>query len=462
MMAVKYVYILPMLFSLIGSLLCLVRKTYFEEVVSVITSLSTVAAAFTISFLPTYSTHYLYIDGLSKVMLLMVSMVYASTVIFSTTYMKYIENPLFEKHFYYFLMNIFAFSMLFTVSVNDLGLVWIGIEATTVTSALLVATENTESTIEATWRYIIIVSVGLIVSLLSNIFIYSVSGTLNIQQMLNSGVQMNKMLTLGALMAIIGYGTKGGIFPMHTWLPDVHGKAPAPVSAAFSGILLAVALYAVARILQMVNVPMVKEFAFWLGLLTVATAATLMIVQKHYKRLFAYSTMENMGMILMGLSLGKHAFVGAVILALSHAFAKSSVFYLSGNILARYKSKKIEDVKGVSQRMPLTGYTLFFSALAVTGTPPFGTFIGELFITYGILKAFPLFYAILVISFLLVAFVSMNYKVGSMVFSTPEGVDVKERKKVGTIVPIVNTSLAFGVTFFIPQIHQLLSQGMIK
>ncbi len=457
----NYIYTLPIFFTLAASLLCLVKKTYFEEVVSIIAAFSTVAVAFIMVFLPSYTSHYLYIDGLSKVMLIMVSMIYASTVTFSTTYMKYIDNPSFEKHFYYFLMNLFAFSMLLTVSVNDLGLIWVGVEATTVTSALLVATENTETSIEATWRYIIIVSVGLIISLLANIFIYSVTGTLNIQQMMQ-GVQTSKILILGAMMAVIGYGTKGGIFPMHTWLPDVHGKAPAPVSAAFSGILLAVALYAIARIMQIVNVGMVKEFAFWLGLLTVAVAATLMIVQKNYKRLFAYSTMENMGMMLIGLSLGKYAFIGAMILALSHAFAKSSVFYLSGNILARYKSKKIEDVKGVSQRMPFTGYTLFFSALAVTGTPPFGTFIGELLITYGILKHFPLFYALLVISFLLVAFISINYKVGSMVFSKPTDTAVTERKMVGTIVPIVNTSLAFLVIFFVPQISQLLSVGMIR
>ncbi len=455
-----YVYILPLFFSLVGALLCLIRKTHFEEIVSILASSASVMVSFVILFFPTYTSTYFYIDGFSKIMLVMISMIYLSTVVFSTTYMKYVENPTFEKHFYYLLMNLFAFSMLFTVSVNDLGLMWVGIEATTVTSALLVATENTESSIEATWRYVIIVSVGLIVSLLSNIFIYSVSGTLNFQQMMK-GVPDDKILILGAMMAVIGYGTKAGIFPMHTWLPDVHGKAPAPVSAVFSGILLAVALYAIARILQIVDLAIVKEFAFWLGLLSVAVAATLMIVQKHYKRLYAYSTMENIGMMLIGISLGKYAFLGAVILAVSHAFAKSSAFYLSGNILARYKSKKIEDVRGVSKLMPFTGYTLFFSSLALTGTPPFGTFLGELLIIYGTLKYSSLFVTLTIISFLLIAFVSVNYKVGSMIFSESE-MNVSERKRVGVIVPLVNTSLSFLVIFFVPQIQLLLSQGMIR
>ncbi len=457
-----YVYMLPTIISLAGALLCLVRRVFFEEVVSIIASVSSVFAAFTLLFLPNHFGTFLYVDGFSKIMLLLVSVVYASTVIFSTTYMKYIENPLFEKRFYYLLMNLFAFSMMFTVSVNNFGLMWVGIEATTVTSALLVATENDESSIEATWRYIIVVSVGLIISLLSNIFIYSVSGTLNFGTMLNHGFHVDRILIIGAMMAIIGYGTKAGIFPMHTWLPDVHGRAPAPVSAIFSGILLAVALYVVARVLEIVNVPMVREFAFWLGLLTVLVAAMLMVVQKHYKRLFAYSTMENMGMVLIGLSIGKYAFVGAVVLVISHAFAKSSVFYLSGNILSRYKSKKISDVKAVSKRMPFTGYNLMFSALAVTGTPPFGTFVGELLIIYGVLKYFPTFYAFLIVSFLFLAFVSVNYKVGTMVFSESDDVKVKERKRVGTIVPMVNTILAFLVIFFIPQIQELLSKGMIR
>ncbi len=458
----SYVYALPMIFSLAGALLSLVRSLYFEEIASVTASLASVVSSFFIMFLPVYSGHFLYVDGFSKIMLFLVSLIYATTVIFSTTYMKYVENPSFEKHFYYFLMNLFAFSMLFTVCVNDLGLMWIGVEATTVTSALLVATENTESTVEATWRYIIVVSVGLIISLLSNIFLYSVTGTLSFSTLIGTHHAFDSMLAIAGMMAIVGYGTKAGIFPMHTWLPDVHGKAPAPVSAIFSGILLPVALFAVERIMEAVNLPIVREFAFWLGLLTVVTASLLMIVQRHYKRLFAYSTMENMGMILIGISIGKLAFLGAVVLVISHAFAKSSVFYLSGNLLARYKSKVIENVNGVSKLMPFTGYTLVFSSLAVTGTPPFATFFGEMMILYGVMKEFGLIYALFVALFLFIAFVGMNRKVGRMVFSEPGEKNVEERKNVGKLVPIFNTSLSLLTFLFIPQIQNLLSKGMIR
>ncbi len=457
-----YVYALPMIFSLLGAFLTLVKRLYFEEAVSIAASLASVFSSLWIISLPLYSGHYFYIDGLSKIMLLVISVVYATAVLFSTTYMKYVENPSFERHFYYFLMNIFAFSMLFTVSVSDLGLMWIGVEATTVTSALLVATENTESTVEATWRYIIVVSVGLIISLLSNVFIYSVTNTLKIVALTGVHHTFSSILAMGGMMAVIGYGTKAGVFPMHSWLPDVHGKAPAPVSAVFSGILLSVALFAIERVLQAVNLPIVREFAFWLGILTVATAALLMVVQRHYKRLFAYSTMENMGMILVGFSMGHLAFVGAVVLMISHAFAKSAVFYLSGNILARYKSKLIRDVNGVAKLMPFTGYTLVFSALGVTGTPPFATFFGEMMILYVVMKDFGLPYALLIALFLFIAFIAMNYKVASMVFSEPTEEDVTERKHVGRLVPIFSVAFSLLTFVFIPQIQQLLSKGMIR
>ncbi len=457
-----YIYSLPMIFTAIGAVLCLSRSMYFEEFVSVISALATVVVTGTVVFLPDFSNGFLYIDGLSKIMLIMISAIYTSTVIFSTTYMKYIENPLFEKNFYYFLMNLFAFTMFFTVSVNNFGLMWVGVEATTVTSALLVATENNESSMEATWRYIIIVSSGLIISLLSNVFIYSATHTLSLSMLMSMKVtNAGKILTLGSMMAIVGYGTKAGIFPMHTWLPDVHGKAPAPVSAIFSGVLLPVALYVMARILQIVPVESVRIFSFALGFLTVLIAAVLMVAQGHYKRLFAYSTMENMGMALIGLSLGKYAFIGAIILLISHAFAKSSAFFLTGNVLAKYKSHKMTDVKGISKRMPFTAYTLMFSSMAVTGTPPFGTFIGEFMIIYGMLLNFPLFYTLTLVGFLALAFIAVNFKIGKMIFSESDG-EMMERKRVGRIVPMVNTSLAFLVVFLIPQIQEILSKGMIR
>jgi hydrogenase-4 component F len=332
--------------------------------------------------------------------------------------------------------------------------VWVGVEATTVTSALLVAVENDEPSIEATWRYIIIVSSGLVVSFISNIFIYASTGTLEISKLLSIS-SFSGLLPLGAMMAIVGYGTKAGIFPMHTWLPDVHGKAPAPVSAIFSGVLLPVALYVIIRVIQFTPVSYVKTFALVLGFMTVIVAASLMAVQTNYKRLFAYSTMENMGMALIGISLGGYALLGVIILIFSHAFAKSSTFFLSGNLLSRYKTTKIDKVTGVMKRMPSTAYTLLFSAMAITGMPPFGTFFGEIMIILVLLSAVPVGWTILLMAFLALAFISVNFKVGKMIFSDSEGENM-ERKRVGTIIPIIDTVLSVAIVFFIPWIEKVI------
>ncbi len=447
-------YTLPMIASLIGALLCLVRIEKFEEVISIIVSSSTAIFSILILFLPNVSNSFLFLDGISKIMILIISFVYTMTVIFSTTFLKYIDEPLFQKRFYYLLLNLFAFSMFFSVSVNNLGLVWVGIEGTTVTSALLVAVENDESSIEATWRYIIIVSSGLVISFISNIFIYAATGTLDISKLLTTN-SFSGLLSLGSMMAIIGYGTKAGIFPMHTWLPDVHGKAPAPVSAIFSSVLLPVALYAIIRIMQFTPALYVKNFTLVLGFLTVIIAASLMAVQTNYKRLFAYSTMENMGMALIGISLGGYAFVGVFVLIISHAFAKSSTFFLSGNLLSRYKTLKIDEVAGVAKRMPSTAYTLLFDAMAITGMPPFGTFFGELLIILVLLSILPIEWTLLLVSFLALAFISMNFKVGKMIFSESDGKKM-DRKRVGTIVPIIGTLFSLATIFFIPFISKVI------
>jgi|UniRef100_A0A7V3VTA3 hydrogenase-4 component F len=450
----NFIYALPMVASLIGALLCLVRIEKFEETISIIAALTSSIFSFVIVFLPNISNGFFFIDGISKIMLIVISMVYVLTAIFSTTFLKYIEEPLFQKRFYYLLLDLFTFSMFFSVSINNLGLVWVGIEATTVTSALLVAVENDEPSIEATWRYIIIVSSGLVVSFISNIFIYASTGTLEISKLLSIS-SFSGLLPLGAMMAIVGYGTKAGIFPMHTWLPDVHGKAPAPVSAIFSGVLLPVALYVIIRVIQFTPVSYVKTFALVLGFMTVIVAASLMAVQTNYKRLFAYSTMENMGMALIGISLGGYALLGVIILILSHAFAKSSTFFLSGNLLSRYKTTKIDKVTGVMKRMPSTAYTLLFSAMAITGMPPFGTFFGEIMIILVLLSAVPVGWTILLMAFLALAFISVNFKVGKMIFSDSEGKNM-ERKRVGTIIPIIDTVLSVAIVFFIPWIEKVI------
>ena len=443
-----------MVAALVGALFSIMPGLYFEELISVIASVAVLLGSALLFFLPDCGGGLLYIDGLSKIMLLSVSFVYLSTALYSITYLKYIENPLFQKRTFYFLLNAFVFTMLFTVSVANLGLTWVGIEATTVTSALLVATDNDETAIEASWRYVIIVSAGLVISLIANIFLYRAADTLDIAALLDARPE-GLAVRLGALLAIVGYGTKAGIFPMYTWLPDVHGKAPSPVSAIFSGVLLPVAMYAIMRMFQIAGYPGMRTFGLVLGLLSLGTSAFLMAAQRDYKRLFAYSTIENMGMILIGISVGALAAVGAAVILVAHAFAKSSIFFLSGNLLSRYKTTEIDAVRGVGSRMPWTGYALFFGSLAITGAPPFGIFAGEFMIVAALFSNHRPLVAIAVALLLALAFLAVNTRVIRMVFSSPDG-ERMERGQLGTLVPIISIALSVATILFIPEIEALL------
>ncbi|HUX12520.1 MAG TPA: proton-conducting transporter membrane subunit [Spirochaetia bacterium] len=450
-----WIYAIPICCAGAASLLSLIPVVAVDEVVSVVAATAATVASIVFLFLPGTVGPILFVDGISKLMLLTISLVYLSATVFSVTYLKYVGNPLFRKRIYYFLLNVFALTMVFSVSVSNLGLVWFGVEATTVTSALLVALDNNEAAIEASWRYVIIVSTGLVISLVANILLYATSGSLDAASLGGSSVS-GHLASLAAALAVIGYGTKAGLFPLYTWLPDVHGKAPSPVSGLFSAVLLPVAVFAIIRFLGVVASPGARLFLFILGVLTLATAALILTVQRDLKRMFAYSTIENMGTVLLGVSLGGAAAVGAVVLLIAHAFAKSAAFYLSGNILARYGTVRIAEIRGVGRTMPMTGITLFFASLAVTGAPPFGAFVGELLILSGVYARYGLAVAGLVGLLIAISFMAVNARVVSAVFSPVRG-ERRERGIVGVAVPLASTALSLAVVVFVPAIGRILS-----
>ena len=444
---VYYAYGLLIL-PIIAGIISLAKQKFIAEVSSVIAAGITLIISLIILTSPDFTNNFFYIDGFSKLMVFLIAAIYTATVIYSISYLKYIDEPIFHTNHYFTWLNLFALSMFFSVIVNNFGLLWVGIEATTVTSALLIAIEGKKESIEATWRYILIVSAGLILSLLGTILIFGELHTLTISKALSLNTH-TKILTLGILLSIVGYGTKAGIFPMHTWLPDVHGKAPSPVSAIFSGILLPVALFGILRVFHIYPAHKVKLFIFILGILTVGISSILMTVQRYYKRLYAYSSMENMGIALIGISLGGYALIGAFIVIIAHAFAKSAVFFLSGNILIRFREIKINSIRGLVKSMPFTAYCLIFAVLGATGAPPFATFIGEIFIFAKIISTYNWIIALILGIFITTAFISVNYYTGKMVFSGKEE-EIKERKTLVNFVPLINVILSFLIIFLIP------------
>jgi hydrogenase-4 component F len=285
-------------------------------------------------------------------------------------------------------------------------------------------------------------------------FIYGSASTLSLQVLINHHPS-NRVFLIGILLGIIGFGTKAGIFPMHTWLPDVHGKAPSPVSAIFSGILLPVALYSIARLIQIDTSSTVALFSLTLGLLTVFFACLTITTQSNYKRMYAYSSMENMGMILIGFSLGHKGLIGAAIIIVSHGLAKSGVFFLTGDILASYRTTAIKKVRGLWKRQPASASGLFLGSLAVSGAPPFAIFAGELLIIAALFQQYGWILGFFVLLFLAVAFIAMNYRTGKMIFT---GADKEERQSfdLSVLVPLVNLVLSLLTLLAIPYLEQLL------
>jgi hydrogenase-4 component F len=399
----------------------LLPREGMEIVASVVgATVAVVAALLLLGLRITGDFGYFYSDGLTQVMAVTVSSIYLTSLVYSVFYIKHIKEPLFRFRWYYSLVDLFAFTMLLAIVVNDIGFIWISVEATTVTSALLVALERKSTSIESAWRYTLIVSAGLATSLLSVVFVYFSQGTITLSDLIGKPIVNSTIMALAVGFALVGYGTKAGIAPMHAWLPDAHSEAPSPISAMFSGILLPTSLYAFIRTFALIQGSSVFEpmrnLTIGFGIFTALVAAIIIAFQWNYKRMLAYSSMENMGIILVGLALGGVGAVGAIIQIVAHAFAKSSAFYEAGNILSSYDSKSMSEVQGLVNKIRSTGYLFSLTCLSVTGAPPFGVFIGEFLILAQAVSSGNYLLAALLAFAYMYAFIGLNRQSIHMVF----------------------------------------------
>ncbi len=404
------ILLVPVIFSL----------SYFARRFRILHLLSasvTAAAALLLNLTSVSESSFFLVDSLNRPIVLTVASIYLLSVAFGLGYHSRLGESR-NLRFHLSLMDLFAASMLFSLMVNDFGLLWIGVEATTVSSALLLVIEREPLDVEAAWRYVVIVSAGLTIGLISVIMIYFVYGTLSISVLLSAKRAVSIPLEIAAATALVGYGTKIGLVPMHTWLPDAHSRAPSEVSAMFSGVLLPVAVYALFRVYQVTSSARMEYLYLFFAVMTVAIAAFMLVSQRDLKRMFAYSTMENMGLMVLGFIAGGVGYAGAIVLLVSHAFGKAGAFYSSGNVLESYRTRNIADIRNMRENMPHTSISLLFSSLSVTGSPPFGTFIGEFLILLSLYMAGFWYISAIVAACLAIAFASINYKVAGMVFST--------------------------------------------
>jgi hydrogenase-4 component F len=328
--------------------------------------------------------------------------------------------------------NLFAFTMLFAVTTNNVGFMWIAIEATTITSAMLIPLHVTKASVEASWKYILIGSIGIALAFGGTVLGYfdfvSLAGrhepTLNWTVLMALAPRMHPpVIQLAFVFILIGYGTKAGLAPMHTWLPDAHSEAPAPLSAMMSGVLLAVALYAVIRWEAVVNAAVGTGFTdglfMLLGVLSIVIAAFSLVVQRNYKRMLAYSSIEHTGLMCVGLALGPLGTFAAMLHLLNHTLAKSTMFFLAGRVLHRYRTTEISQVSGLLRAMPWTGGLFAAGMLAAIGLPPFGLFISEFALFRAGFAAGRPWLMGLVLALLAVAFVSMIGHLNRMLYGIP-------------------------------------------
>ncbi|MCL5264830.1 MAG: hydrogenase 4 subunit F [Chloroflexi bacterium] len=336
----------------------------------------------------------LYVDALSALLIVVIVVVGFLAALYSIGYMRRdVDHGKVRSDqigWYYLCYHAFVWTMLAGVVVNNLGLLWVAIEATTIVSALLVGFYGSKAALEAAWKYLILCTVGITFALFGVLLTYYASeralgeeaGLSWTALAAHAGQLDPGLMKLAFVFVLIGFGTKAGFAPLHNWLPDAHSQAPSPVSAVLSGVLLKCGLYGVLRF-HLITVGAVgPEFSSNLllgfGLLSVVVAVPFILVQRDLKRLLAYHSVEHLGLIAVAIGLGGPIGLYAGLLHLfNHAMAKGLLFFVAGNLSQRYGTTQMARIRSAIQVMPSTGVLLLLGTFAITGVPPFAVFVTE-------------------------------------------------------------------------------------
>jgi len=430
-----------------------------------------------------------YLDALSIYFVLLVNLIALAASFYTGYYLDHRFETLPPQRInatqFHVLFNLFHFTMVLVPMMDNLVLLWIAVELTTVVSAFLVGFQRDRRALEAAWKYIIITSAGIIFALLGTLFMaYSIPQpqSMNWSELVNIAKKLDKnFVQFAFLLILVGYGTKAGFAPMHTWLPDGHGEAPYPISALLSGVLLKSALYAILRFYIITNIALNDGASFTSlillpsGLLSVGIATPFILKRNRFKRILAYHSLEHMGIITFGLGIGESvALFGALLHALNHAVTKALMFLAFGTVQSGYAhlgEKDEEQYTRVLRAMPVTGMLLALGGLALVGSPPFNIFFSEFTILWAsIAKAMDkpsvglILAVILFLLSLVLIFAGLVRHLGRMLIGVPPSGTKPET--LGQILPILALFaivLLFGFT--VPQVGtfnlvQLLQQSV--
>ena len=406
-----------------------------------------------------------FIDSLNIFLVTLTALIGFTTSVFSRPYMRIEEDRGKMTHgrmrLYFSMYQLFSFCMLLALTTNNMGILWVAMEAATLTTVLLVSVYRTPASLEAAWKYFILCGVGIAQALMGTILLYMASQKVispGLNPLLWTNLNASKLIlnptimSLAFVFLLVGYGTKVGLAPLHNWLPDAHAEGPTPISAVLSGLLLNVALYAVIRCKILTDGALKNNFAgnlmIGFGLLSVLVGAFSLLRQRDIKRMFSYSSIEHMGIMTFAFGMGGPIANFAGLLHMTvHALSKSAVFYAVGHAAQKAKSQIMDDIRGLIKVSPTVGWGLMMGTLAILGMPPFGIFASEFLILTSAMHQLPWAAPILLLG-LAVAFGAIFSRVQHMVFGETS---VKPLAHSPALLPVfLHLSLALMLGLYIP------------
>ena len=381
---------------------------------------------------------YLLIDDLNVVFIVLTTFVAFTTSVFSATYIAHeLETGMLTPgnlRFYHAMYQVLMFAMNLALVTNSIGLMWVAIELATLTTVVMVGIYRTHAAIEAAWKYFILGSVGIALALFGTILVYmaarpvvgeGLDGMVWTVLVANAAQFDPALLNLAFVFLLLGYGTKVGLVPLHAWLPDAHAEGPTPISAVLSGLLLNVALYVVLRfkILLAANAGAIASgpLMVTLGLTSLIFASFMLYRRRDIKRMFAYSSIEHMGIITFAFGMGGPLanFAGLLHMTM-HSLTKSAIFFAVGHIAQVKGTQKIADIRGLTQTHPVLGWGLVLGVVAIAGLPPLGIFMSEFLLVSSTMAREPLLVVPLVFG-LLIAFGGLWLQLQGVAFGEPAG-----------------------------------------
>lgn len=372
-------------------------------------------------------------DGLGALVLLLVAFVALTAALYSWGYIgqRIAHGDEAKERHYYSLYNLFVLSMLAVPMLANVALMWVAVELTSLLSAFLVGFEDTPEALEAAWKYVVLTTLGAVLALLGFLILYWGSQVAGLAPFTWVGLvaaaphMPPALLWPAFLLVLVGFGTKVGLVPMHTWLPDAHSQAPASICALLSGVETTTVLYVILRLFPVVGGVPVLDARPWFigfGLLSVGVATLLLISVRDFKRMFAFSTVEHMGIILVAAGLGgAEAHLAAAYQMTGHAIAKSFCFFAAGMVAMATGTQDIGGVRGLARSAPLPALALMLGAFAIIGAPPFALFISEFLILKAGFASGQYLAVVLLAIFVVIAFCAVMLHVNRMVFgAVPE------------------------------------------